>query len=120
MASHPIVHIEIATNDPKASGKFYGDLFGWGITSDEALSYTMWQAEGGPGGGFTPIDNQGIRPHDTVAYVGTEDIDATLAKAERLGGKVLLPKMEIPNTGWIAMFEDPHGGRMGLYQDMAR
>jgi predicted enzyme related to lactoylglutathione lyase len=118
MASHPIVHVEIATRDPKASGEFYQQLFGWQIFGDEALDYTMYQAEGGPGGGFTKIDGQGIRPHDTIVYVGTDDIDASLAKAEQLGGKVLQPKMEIPGTGWMAIFEDPHGGRMALYQNM--
>lgn len=118
MASHPIVHVEIATNDPKASAKFYHDLFGWDSQHDERFNYTMWQAQSGPGGGFSPIDGQGIRPHDTVVYVGTDDIEASLAKVQELGGKVLMPTMEIPDNGWLAIFEDPHGGRMALYKAM--
>ncbi len=51
MATHPIVHVEIATNNPKGSGEFYRQLFGWQIMSSEALNYTMWQPEGGTGGG---------------------------------------------------------------------
>ncbi len=121
MAHHPIVHVEIATRDPKASAKFYSELFGWNILSDDSLNYVMWRTddEDAPGGGFAPIDEaQGVRPFDTIVYVGTDDVDATLRKVEQLGGKVLTPKMEIPNTGWMAIFEDPHGGRMALYKSM--
>lgn len=117
--SHPIVHVEIATNDAKASGEFYRQLFGWKIQSDEAMNYTMWQPQSGAGGGFAPIDEQqGVRRHDTLVYVGTDDIEATLAKVEQLGGRVIMGKTEIPNTGWLAIFEDPHGGRMALYKGM--
>jgi len=34
------------------------------------------------------------------------------------GGQVLVPKMEIPNTGWFAIFADPVGTRAALYTGM--
>ncbi|HWQ11631.1 MAG TPA: VOC family protein [Roseiflexaceae bacterium] len=115
MGSHPIVHVEIASRDPKASGEFYQQLFGWKIQTSEEMNYVMWQPEGSTGGGFSPIDNQGVRPHDTIVYIGTDDIDATLSRVQSLGGKVLMPKTEIPTVGWFAIFEDPHGGRLALF-----
>jgi uncharacterized protein len=53
-----------------------------------------------------------------LAYVSTDDIDATLAHVEALGGKTLLPKTEIPHNGWFAFFADPAGNRIGLYTGM--
>ena len=36
-------------------------------------------------------------------------------KIESLGGQTLLPKTEIPNIGWFALFADPTGNRVGLF-----
>ena len=50
-----------------------------------------------------------------LVYVGTDDIEASLAKAESLGGSTIVPKTEIPGQGWFAVFTDPTGNRMALY-----
>jgi hypothetical protein len=50
-----------------------------------------------------------------MVYVGTDDIEATLAKAETLGGEILVPKSEIPGQGWFGMFSDPTGNQIGLF-----
>ena len=44
MEGHPIVHIEIASSDPKAAGKFYSDLFGWKIEVDDRFNYVHGRA----------------------------------------------------------------------------
>jgi len=44
------------------------------------------------------------------------DVDATLAKAQEAGATVVLPKMEIPNVGFAAMFLDPDQIPVGLFQ----
>jgi len=41
-----------------------------------------------------------------------------LKLAESLGGKIVLPKSEIPNTGWFGIFEDPTGNQIALYTSM--
>ncbi len=102
MSNHPIVHIEIPAQKAEEAGKFYGDLFDWKIESDPMYNYVQFQAEGGPGGGLT------------------DDIDATLAKVESLGGKTLLPKTEIPHVGWWGVFSDPTGNRIGLFTGMGQ
>ena len=45
----------------------------------------------------------------------TDDIDASLAKAESLGGKTVIPKTEIPGVGWFGFFSDPTGNVVSLY-----
>ena len=115
MSAHPIVHLEISAADPKAASKFYADLCGWKIEVDPNFNYYQFAAEGGPGGGFVQPDGKMYNAGDIVPYIQTDDIDATLKKAEALGGKVALPKTEIPGQGWFAFFTDPTGNRIGLY-----
>jgi predicted enzyme related to lactoylglutathione lyase len=78
----------------------------------------MFRPSSGPGGGLSPVDNQMYRPGEALVYVGTDDIEATLARAEELGAKTLMPKTEIPHTGWFAILSDPSGARVALYQNM--
>src|SRR5688572_17104848 len=117
MGQHPIVHIEIGVNNPEQDGKFYGDLFGWQIqtTSMPGMDYTMFSAGDGPGGGLPKIDGEMAKANEPLVYVGTHDVTETLDKAAALGGTVVLPKMEIPGVGWMGIFIDPSGNRIGLY-----
>jgi len=122
VSNHPIVHIEIPAKDNRAAGKFYGDLFGWKIESDAMYNYVQFMAEGGPGGGFVEVGQSDAhveyKTDSLLVYVSTDDIDATLAKVESLGGKILMPKSEIPHVGWWGVFSDPTGNRVALYTSM--
>lgn len=121
MSNHPIVHVEIPAQDPTVASKFYGNLFGWKIEVDQTFGYHMFQAEGGPGGGFVELNEEtGYKRGQVLIYVSSDDIDATLAKVEELGGKVVTRKTEIPHTGWFAIFTDPTGNRIALYTNMAQ
>jgi predicted enzyme related to lactoylglutathione lyase len=116
MSKHPVVHIEFPASDPAAASKFYADLFGWKIQAVPEFNYYMFEAEGGPGGGFTTLGGQmGYKPGELLVYVETDNIEASLAQVEALGGKTLTPRMEIPGQGWFAFFADPTGNRVALY-----
>jgi predicted enzyme related to lactoylglutathione lyase len=117
MTRRSIVHIEIPTRNGRESVKFYEQLFGWQIVHDEGMNYTMWNPEEGPGGGFSTL-SETVKPGDVLIYVDSQDIDADLKKAEALGGKIVQPKSEIPNTGWFGMFTDPTGNAIALYTSM--
>jgi predicted enzyme related to lactoylglutathione lyase len=119
MAKHSIVHVELSAADPKAAGKFYKDLFGWKIDYDDKMDYVQFSPEEGPGGGLPKVGE--MMPAGAVLiHVSTDDIEASLAKAEKLGGRQLVPKTEIPGIGWFAVFSDPTGNQVGLYTAMAR
>lgn len=118
MSRHPIVHIELSTQDSAESAKFYGGLFGWKTQAVPEMNYTTFDTgEGSPGGGFNPLGEQ-VKAGEVFIAVGTDDIDASLAKAESLGGATVVPKTEIPQTGWFALFRDPTGNRVGLFTGM--
>ena len=123
MAGRPIVHMEIVSENLEATGKFYTDAFGWNVQSDNPMNYYMFQTSAGQGGGFvTPSPSTGIYPEyksgQVLLYIGSDDIEADLAKIESLGGKILSPKFEIPETGWMAVFQEPGGSRLALYTPM--
>jgi len=48
------------------------------------------------------------------------NIEATLAKIKAHGGTTAVPKTEIPGMGWFAIFNDPTGNMIGLYQAMEK
>ena len=114
MPASPIVHIELAAKDPAATSKFYADVFGWKIEVDPNFNYYQFSAEGGPAGGFNQI-GESFKAGEVIPYLGTDDIEGTLKKVERAGGKVSHPKEEIPGVGWFALFFDPAGNRIGLF-----
>ncbi len=122
MSQHSIVHIEIPTIHSATSSKFYADLFDWKIQVDPTFDYHMFQAEPGPGGGFVKVgeETMGYKVGEVLIYVSTDDIDASLARAETLGGKTLTPKTEIPGVGWFAFFADPAGNCIALFTALPR
>jgi hypothetical protein len=118
--ANTITWFESATTDVPASAKFYGDLFGWPIVRDEAMDYTMTGFEQGETGmGFAKVDEaQGVMPGSILVYVDVDDIDAIIARAKELNAAIYLDKMEIPTVGWMAIFGDPGGNRIGVMQRM--
>lgn len=118
MAGQPIVHVEFASSDPAAAAQFFGNLFGWQSQRDPDVDYHMFQAEGGPGGGFVKADGVQYRTGETLAYVHVDDIDETLRQAGALGATVVTPRTEIPGMGWYAILTEPSGARIGLFMVM--
>jgi predicted enzyme related to lactoylglutathione lyase len=45
-----------------------------------------------------------------------DDVQAYLGKATALGGKMLMPPIQLP-TGTFAWFADPEGNAIGLWKD---
>ena len=45
-----------------------------------------------------------------------DDIDATLAKVEELGGTTVRPRQEVGQMGFTAYFTDHEGNLTGLWQ----
>lgn len=117
MSKRGIVHVEIPAADAKVSGKFYQDLFGWKLQEIPEMNYTMWESEAGSSGGFSEV-NEDTPAGKVLVHIHSDDIEADLKKVVELGGKVIRPKTEIPQTGWYGMFQDPTGNILALYTSM--
>jgi len=114
----PIMHFEIASPNLERASEFYRELFDWEVGAEQMDGYRLVRtAEGSIGGGLlrTP---EGVFPYVTI-YVGVEDLNATLVKAEELGGKVIVEPMPIPGVGTFAMFQDPDAAMIGLFEERA-
>jgi uncharacterized protein len=110
---HPVVHFEIGCHDSAKTQDFYAKLFGWSITPAGPAAMI---AAGGPGGIGGHITALGHEPHHYVTvYAQVDDVKGGLAKAGALGGKTLVPPVEIP-TGTFAWFADPDGNTIGLWK----
>jgi predicted enzyme related to lactoylglutathione lyase len=109
--SNKVVHFEILGRDAKKSQDFYAGLFGWQIDANNPMDYGMVPAEAGSiGGGVSASMGE---PMVTV-YVEVDDLDAALKKAESLGGKTIMPPMDVPGGPKLAQFADPDGNVIGL------
>ncbi len=115
MAHGDITHFEIPVADKDAATQFYGGLFGWQIAAPEGYEdYPMWSAPNKiSGGGLVARDGSFTQP---VGYVEVDSIDDVLAKVVAGGGSVLRGKAPISETSAWAVFADPDGNAVGLYE----
>jgi uncharacterized protein len=67
------------------------------------------------------ITTLGHEPHNYVTfYVQVDDLQAYLNKANQLGGKTLVPPVEIPGQGSFAWLADLDGNIIGLWKPMSK
>jgi predicted enzyme related to lactoylglutathione lyase len=113
-ASRPgVVHWEVQAKDPATQQRFFGELFSWEVDTNNPQSYGMVSPAGKDtiGGGIGGGDGQSR----VTFYVQVDDINATLAKAEELGARTVMPRTDI---GMIVMaqFVDLEGNVIGLVE----
>jgi uncharacterized protein len=115
MAQKPnsVVHVEIHSNAPEKTKAFLKDVFDWKFQDVPEMNYSMFEAPSAPGGGLQKAENL---PAGVLDYILSKDIDGTLKKIQSSGGAVVMPKSEIPGMGWFAVFQDPTGITLALYE----
>jgi predicted enzyme related to lactoylglutathione lyase len=110
-----VVHFEIGCRNSQNTQRFYKDLFDWQITPAGPAAMIAAAAPGIDG----HITQLGHEPHHyTIFYVDVDDVAASIKKAESLGGKMLVPPIDIP-TGTFAWIQDPDGNTVGLWKAKA-
>ena len=111
---------ELWTNDTAAAADFYSALFGWSADVNESptgVDYTMFSIGGRPVGGMLAVQPEwGEVPPNWSIYIGTEDLDASLAKAKSMGANSFMPVMEVPDIGRFTMIQDPQGSSFTLME----
>ncbi len=112
----PVVHFEISVSNREKSTDFYAKLFDWKTNVAPGFDYSLVEPAGPGyiGGGIGPVQ-PGQKPFVTF-YVSVDDLQACLNKAEKLGGKTILPPTPIPGVGACALFADLDGNVIGLFK----
>jgi predicted enzyme related to lactoylglutathione lyase len=125
MKTNSVSHFEIYGDDPDKLAHFYTSLFDWSIEPRPGMDYRLIRTvdtdangrpvqPGGINGGMLCVP--GFRPGAWVNYVNVESVDASLARAQKLGAKVTKGKTPVPGMGWFAMMMDPQGNNFAIFQ----
>jgi len=112
---NPVVHFEIGCDNLEKVKEFYGSLFDWKLEPHgESVSIRTGTDVGGH---FTRLGHE--PRHYVTVYVRVEDVQAILDKAEKMGGKTVVPPMPVPGVGIFAWMQDPEGNVIGLIKETA-
>ncbi len=111
--------IDLGTPDIGAAVDFYGGLFGWDIPESENAEqtggYRQAMKNGKPVAGVMPLMQEG-QPPAWSSYITVQDADATVAKVKGAGGTVFAEPMDVMDLGRMAVFADPTGAVLGIWQ----
>lgn len=105
---------ELLTSDADAAQAFYGPVVGWTFadSGQTDMDYRTISAPEHSIGGLMAITPEmaghGARPA-WLGYIAVDDVDTSVAAIVERDGRVLMPAMDIPHVGRIAMVADPHG-----------
>ena len=118
----PVMHFEVIGKDGEKLRSYYGELFGWELQDvGGPMDYAVVDREGnlspegiGIGGG---IGGSAEADGHVTFYVGVDDAEAYLRKAEELGGSRVWGPDEVPGQGiLIGHLKDPEGHLVGVVQ----
>jgi len=120
-----VSHFEIPYEDQERAQKFYQEVFGWQINkfSDEGyyLAFTtksdpntmMPSEPGAINGGLLKRDSTAKNP---LLVIDVPNIDDHIKKIEDAGGKVIMPKVRVGDSGFFARVADTEGNVIAIWQ----
>lgn len=112
-----MVHWEFWSKAPQELSDFYAKVFDWQIRHMPEMNYRLVETggQGGINGGImTP--QEGPWPGNMALYIDVDDLAAYVERIKQAGGKIMVERMEVPGVGALALFEDPDGRVLGLWQ----
>ena len=113
----PVVHWELWSKQPQQLGDFYEKAFGWTVKPMPAMPYRLVETggQGGINGGImTP--KEGPWPGNMCLYIDVPSLGPALEMVKQAGGKAVVERVEVPGMGAFALFEDPDGRVMGIWE----
>jgi uncharacterized protein len=110
---HPVIHAEIRSEDPDTTRKFFADLFGWKVAAAGAYPGYTFIDTGAEGGPYVAIGPRQGTDDEVLFFVAVQDVDATLRKAEELGGTIVQPTQHVPGTSF-GVLADAQGHKVGV------
>ncbi|MFC1419184.1 VOC family protein [Streptacidiphilus cavernicola] len=111
------IWLDLGTTDLDASTAFYTGLFGWTIasTGPHTGRHGFFEQDGKTVAGFGPVMEPGVFSGWTP-FFGSTNVEATAKSVEQAGGTVRMPATDVRDSGRMAQFTDPTGGRFAAWQ----
>ena len=111
-----ITFVEEMVADVGKAMDFYSRLFGWEFKMEtcSGVNYPVIDPGLEPKGGFLAKSEPSM-PSAWMPYVKVDDLEAALARALARGAVTVVERMTI-DQGEIAVYADPHGAHLGLFQ----
>lgn len=112
------IWIDLASSDPAASREFYAKLFGWQVEVNpdpQYGGYTVAKIGGKDVAGIGPK----MMPEAPTAwsvYIWTPNAEELAKKVQAAGGNVIAPPMQVGEQGKMAVFQDPSGAFISVWQ----
>ena len=106
---------ELLTDNAELAQGFYASILGWEFadSGQAAMDYRIITSKDNIGIGglmqITPEMKAGGAQPIWLGYIAVDDVDASVDQIVAAGGAVLMPAMDIPDVGRIAMLCDPQG-----------
>ena len=113
---------ELHTSNPTRALSFYEKVLGF---SHRAMgmgpggTYHILSQRGVDRGGVTSFLPPGVPPH-WLPYVFVDNVDDAIARARKLGGKILTGAEDIPGIGRFGVLEDPTGAALAIMKPLPR
>ena len=112
---------EISVKDIKRAKKFYESIFGIKMPEMEMMGMKMaffpFDPKSGKASGGL-CESKMHKPSKSGAKIylnANPDLKKALAKVEKAGGKVTMPKTSLGENGFMAYFLDTEGNKVGLH-----
>ena len=117
MADHgQFIWCALSTFRPEVTQPFYADLLGWRFGGGD---YALAKSGGHPMAALFPMP-QTFRdigmPSFWMSYIGVREVEAAVASAEALGGKVEIGPSPFEGGGRYALIRDPLGAGFTVYE----
>ena len=115
-AAGSLAHTEFATTDPKGTRKFLEKVFGWKFQAAPMPQgeYFMFEGPGGTRGGVR--GTQKAETPSVTNYINVDDLADAQKRIEKAGGRIVLPRVDIPGMGSFFWFQAPGGPVLACWQ----
>jgi uncharacterized protein len=116
-----IIWFEIPADKVDRAKKFYTSLFGWKINPIPGMA-DYWHIDTG-GTDDSPDGGMMARKHPEQAitnYVWVPSVTRASAKVVKLGGKICMPKTEVPGMGYFAICQDTENNTFAVWEMKAK
>lgn len=110
---------DLSTGDPDRAAKFYSQVFGWKVEKGDKDPSGYLHIKNGEHfiGGIPPAAHRSPHaPPHWLIYFLSGDVEASSAKAAKLGGKILMPPKDMEGVGTWSIVADPQGAVFAIFK----